>query len=96
MKTVFALLMISLASVANAQSRNPLDTTDQARQRQSAENYETYRKHGNEAPLGGYNRPLGDPPVSGVERPGYVTPPPVYQSSQPNSSRDDWRDRLRR
>lgn len=96
MKTVSALLIIALASTANAQSRNPLETFDQARQRQSAENYETYRRHGNEAPLGGYNRALGDPPAQGVERPGYVTSQPAYQPSQPNHNRDDWRDRLRR
>lgn len=100
MKATSALLMLLISSLAYAQQHNPLETIDQARQRQSAENYDTYRSRGNDAPLGGYNRPLGDPEVRGVERPGYVAPAPVYQPSpspsyqQPSSS-GDWRRGLR-
>lgn len=66
-----ALLMIVLATSAQAFETNQFETHDQARQRQSAENYDAYKKQGNrweipptyQGPLGGTDR--------GVERPGY-------------------------
>lgn len=99
MKAASALLLLLISSLACAQQNNPLETIDQARQRQSAENYDTYRNRGNDAPLGGYNGPLGDVEQRGVERPGYVAPAPVYQPQptyqQPSSSGGDWRRGLR-
>jgi hypothetical protein len=98
MKIAISIAAVVLASSAFAQTYRPLETTDQARQRQSSENYDTYRNRGNDAPLGGYNRPLGDPDVRGVERPGYVSPSPTYQPQpayQQPSSDQDWRRRLK-
>ena len=57
-------------------STRPLETIDEARQRHSAERYETYRRHGHEAPLGGYSERFGDPAPRGTELPGYN---PIYR-----------------
>jgi len=61
---------------AAAQSRNLLETTDQARQRHSAERYQEYERRGFQEPLGGYRDRLGDPAPPGTERPGYTSPQP--------------------
>jgi hypothetical protein len=99
MKIAAAIALVALSASAFADDWKPLETVDQARQRQSAENYETYRNRGNEAPLGGYNQPLGSPSVPGVERPGYVAPAPIYQPSAPAAPQPyqggDWRRGLR-
>lgn len=98
MKIVMSIAAVLLASSAFAQTYRPLETTDQARQRQSAENYNTYRDRGSEAPMGGYSRPLGDVEQRGVDRPGYISPSPAYRS-QSNDRQvpddQDWRRRLK-
>jgi hypothetical protein len=93
-----ALLLLFASSLAGAADYRPFETTDQARQRQSAENYDTYRNNGNQPPLGGYSRPLGDVEQRGVERPGYTSPGSTYQPSrqQPNYGNESWRDSLKR
>ena len=79
MKWTIALVLIALAGPASAQSRW-LETTDEARQRHSAENWQIYeqrRAAGRDwPPLGGYPERLGDPPPAGTERPGYSQPSP--------------------
>lgn len=72
------LMLASLISVspATAQSRNLLETTEQARQRHSAERWNQYEQRGYRAPLGGYQERLGDPAPRGTERPGYTSPQP--------------------
>ena len=64
---------------------NLLETTTQARQRHSAENYQHYKKHG--TPLGGYPESLGNPAPSGTEYPGYRS---SYKSYNPYSSSDSY------
>lgn len=72
----YALFLALIATNAAADWNNPLETREQARQRQSAENYEAYRSRDNRMLPPTYERPLGDPMQRGVERPGYA---PVYQ-----------------
>jgi hypothetical protein len=73
MKLIVAIITVmALSSVANAQSL--LETTDQARQRHSAERYEQYKSNNYNAPLGGYSDKLGDTAPRGTERPGYTSP----------------------
>lgn len=72
-----ALSALSLSAMAQSTYR-PLETIDEARERRSAENYNTYRDNRRQAPLGGYNEPLGSPSPRGTERPGYSPP---YNSS---------------
>jgi hypothetical protein len=67
------ILAISV-SLAWAQGGRPFETRDEARQRHSAERYETYKNHGYQAPLGGYSEPLGDPAPWGTDKPGFVSP----------------------
>lgn len=75
MKFIIAIFAASLLhSAAYAQSL--METTDQARQRHSAENYQQYERNNNSAPLGGYNERLGDSAPRGTERPGYAAPQP--------------------
>ena len=50
--------VICISTVVNAEWK-PFETTNEARQRHSAERYETYRNNGYEAPLGGYREKLG-------------------------------------
>ncbi len=69
---LFAIAMC-VSATASAEWR-PFETTDEARQRHSAERYETYRNNGYRAPLGGYSEKLGDPAPYGTERPGYTSP----------------------
>lgn len=64
------------AGPAAAQSWSPLETTDQARARHSAENYQYQQRYG--TPLGGYADRLGDPAPAGTLRPGYTSPTPGY------------------
>lgn len=79
MKHLLALIALpALCATAAAQSTyRPLETIDEARQRQSSQNYETYERRGHSAPLGGYQERLGDPPQRGVERPGYNSYEPI-------------------
>jgi len=64
------LLLVSSAAIAQSSYR-PFETTEEARQRHNAERYDTYRQHGNSAPLGGYQDRLGDTAPRGTESPGY-------------------------
>ena len=70
---------------AGAQSRgNLFETTDQARQRHSAERWNQYEQRGYRAPLGGYQERLGDPAPRGTEQPGYTSPQPYgYGNNSP-------------
>lgn len=86
MKHIVMLFMLSAATAAQAGDWKPLETTEEARQRQSAERYEVYRDRSQEAPLGGYRDRLGGPAPYGTDRPGYNEP--VYQ---PSGERDRWR-----
>lgn len=100
MKTGIAVLALALSSSAFAQSHSPLETVDQARQRQSAENYEAARNRDNQLLPPSYSRPLGDVEQRGVERPGYASPGPGYQPApihqpQIQSGSGDWRRGLR-
>lgn len=79
MKTGFPITAIAIfftlaASTAEAQSRRLLETTDEARQRHSAERWQEYERRGYQAPLGGYRERLGDPAPAGTESPGYTSP----------------------
>lgn len=68
-----ALLLIAISTSAQAGGglfeKNQFETHDQARQRQSAENYDAYQRSGNEIPPA-YQGPLGGTD-RGTERPGY-------------------------
>ena len=83
MKTIIAIALTAglFSQVATARERNPLETVEQARQRQSSENYQTYERRENRALPPVYQQPLGSPSVYGVDRPGYTLP------------RESWRDR---
>jgi hypothetical protein len=98
MKRSVLLLMTLASTLAYADRNNPMETVEQARQRQSTENYETYRRQDNQLLPPSYQQPLGSPSVYGVERPGYVSPSPSYQPQpsyqQPYGS-GDWRRGLR-
>lgn len=69
------LIAIIVSAPAFAGWDNPLETKEQARQRQSSENYETNQSRQNRMLPPTYERPLGDPMQRGVERPAYA---PVY------------------
>jgi len=73
---LFVVLVLATLS-AHAQSQW-LETTDEARQRHSAERwmeYEQRRAEGRDwAPLGGYPERLGDTAPPGTESPGYTSP----------------------
>jgi hypothetical protein len=78
------------------QNWNPLETVDQARQRHSAERYDIYQEHNNQAPLGGYPERLGDRAPEGTLNPGFTQPKgkfyDPYQNSDPyqDSDRFKW------
>lgn len=76
MKPVIAPVIVALITLvfseASAQSRNPFETIDQARQRHSSERYQQQQRSG--TPLGGYREKLGDVAPRGTERPGYTSP----------------------
>ena len=91
-----ALAVLLTASNLSTAEWRPLETTDQARQRQSAENYDTYKARGSTPPLGGYSRPLGDLEVRGTERPGYNTPQPYPPRPAYGDKPDRWSDPMRR
>jgi hypothetical protein len=81
-RSLIAIVLVGLMGNAKADNWRPFETTDEARQRHSAENYQTYKNNGYQAPLGGYQERLGDPAPRGTERPGYTTPKGYdYQSS---------------
>lgn len=74
MKKSLSVIALAIFVSYPAYAWNPLETTDEARQRHSAERYEQYRNNGYQAPLGGYREKLGDPAPYGTERPGYTSP----------------------
>lgn len=90
MKTIIAIALATLSGLASAQTYRPFETTDQLRQRRSAENYDTYRRNDNQAPLGGYREPLGSPSPRGTERPGYERRD--SQSNQNSRRGGRWQD----
>ena len=93
MKIAAIIFAASLSAPTFAADHNPLETTDQARQRQSAENYETQRRQENPLLPPTYQQPLGSPSVPGIERPGYVSPQPAYHPAPIYGG--DWRDRAK-
>jgi hypothetical protein len=70
----FGAAVILLWSADVSAQYRALETTDEARQRHSAQRWLEYEQRGYQAPLGGYGNPLGDPAPRGTERPGYTTP----------------------
>lgn len=68
-KLIFATLLVFAIS-SPVFAWNLLETTDEARERHSNENYEHQEKYG--TPLGGYEEKLGDPSPDGTDRPGYT------------------------
>lgn len=69
-KLIMALVFLGVLTSADAQAQSLLETKDQARQRHSADNYNTYKNNGNRAPLGGYSGTLGSPQPYGTSTPG--------------------------
>lgn len=92
MKHTITLLALLLASAGALAAQGLLETTEEARQRQNAERYETYRQRGSQAPLGGYQDKLGSPAPYGTQRPGYTSP----YSNPYGAPQETWRDRLNR
>ena len=64
-----SFLFAPVVSLADDWNRSLLETTDQARERHSAERYQHQQRHG--TPLGGYHEPLGDTAPRGTLSPGY-------------------------
>ncbi|MBE0530599.1 MAG: hypothetical protein IH626_07195 [Rhodospirillales bacterium] len=61
---------------AAAQSRlDPLETTEEARQRHGALRWNEYQRRGGQPPLGGYKETIGDPAPPGTPEPGYAARP---------------------
>jgi hypothetical protein len=89
MKILVVLITATFSVNSLAGGWNPLETRDQARQRQSNENYQTYQKQDNNLIPPSYNRPLGDIQQPNVQRPGYVMPDPYQNNyrSDPFNSR---------
>lgn len=81
MKKLISLFIgaICISTIVYAEWK-AFETTNEARQRHSAERYWTYQNNGYNAPLGGYREKLGDTAPYGTERPGY-NPPNGYDSS---------------
>lgn len=96
MRFFITAALITMMSAPALADRNPLETVDQARQRQSAENYDTYKRADNPLLPPTYSRPLGDTEQRGVDRPGYVAPAPAYRS-QPSTygGGGTWQDRAK-
>lgn len=96
MKPLLAVALVAMTSAALAGDYRPLETTEQARQRHSAENYQRYKERGRDAPLGGYQDKLGDPAPYGSERPGYRSEPSYRpQTDGYRQPSDDWRRGIR-
>ena len=88
-------MLTLLAGQAGAQQLNPFETHDQARQRNSAENWNTYQRNNGNAPLGGYNSGLSSGSRDS-ERPGYNSRQDWNSGSSTGSGRnssgsDSWR-----
>ena len=61
MKNLFLIAILLLfGSGSFAYSLDKIETKEDAWNRQSAENYNVYKNNNYNAPLGGYNRTLGD------------------------------------
>lgn len=62
MKKILSLIvLLSIVQSAYADSWNRLETYQDAYDRQSQRNYETYRNNNYQAPLGGYSQGLNEP-----------------------------------
>ena len=62
MKKIIVAVLILFSLLVNQvcfASWNTFETSQQAYDRQSAKNYEKYEQNNHQAPLGGYNQPLG-------------------------------------
>ncbi len=79
--------LVILAAPPAAAQPKWLETTDEARQRHSAERWQQYeqrRKQGRDWPaLGGYKERLGDPAPPGTAQPGYTQPYKPYPGGRP-------------
>ena len=96
-KALFGFLICLLAPqmAFGGDNFRPFETVDEARARHSAKNYDTYKKNGYQAPLGGYPETLGDPQPKGTLKPGYVNNglAPTKQKKiygDPYDSNNDW------
>ncbi len=87
MKPLIAILLLSVNIACYAADRIN-ETTEEARQRHQAEQYDAYKRHNYNEPLGGYNERLGD--TSPRQNP--------YTPSSTNSdySSGTWQDRAKR
>lgn len=92
-RMILTISLLAISSVAVADS-NPIETVDQARQRQSAENYQQHQQQDNRLVPPTYQQPLGSPTVQGVDRPGYNS---GYQgnASQPSYGGGSWQNRAK-
>lgn len=70
MRYFLAVFLLAVANMAVA-GWNAFETIDEARQRHSAERYNTYIERGGRAPLGGYKERLGDTAPPGTLTPGF-------------------------
>ncbi len=88
------VLFTLIISEAHAQSwqSEAFETTDQARQRHSAERYQQQQQRYGMPPLGGYQEKLGDTAPRGTWRPGYTSPQGSgYGSGRGDARQDRWR-----
>jgi len=91
MKNLSMAILLVLFFAGQALAWDPFETKDEARQRHSAQNYDTYKNNNNRAPLGGYSSPLGDSAPAGTEYPGMR---PGY--GQPQGSAGEYQNRYSR
>lgn len=61
MKKILCLMcLFSMVQICYASGFNTFETNQQAYDRRSYENYNTYQNNNYQMPLGGYNRPIND------------------------------------
>jgi hypothetical protein len=58
--SLLSILMLSFSSQVCLADWNTYETRQQAYDRRSNENYNTYKNNNYQQPLGGYNRPIND------------------------------------
>lgn len=59
-RIIYLLLVMSFAQICFASGFNTFETRQEAYDRRSYENYNTYRNNNYQQPLGGYNRSIND------------------------------------